>query len=91
VDSKNCIIGVEEVGGGLRVSWEVWLISNDVPECKYCKECAHGVDLMKCIGGEQCTLTESLRVGSLSGQWGGMWWLSKSCMRWLSGGRSEGG
>ncbi len=71
MDSKNCIVGVEKVGGGLRVSWEVLLISDDVPECKCCKECVCGVDLMKCVGGKQCTLTESLRAGSLSSWWGG--------------------
>ncbi len=71
MDSKNCIVGVEKVGGGLRVSWEVLLISNDVSECKCRKERVRGVDLMKCVGGEQCILIESLRVGSLSGWWGG--------------------
>jgi hypothetical protein len=91
VDSKDHIVGVEEVGGDLRVSWEVVLISNNVLKCECCKEPVCRVDLMKSIGGEQWTLTESLRVGSLSGWWGGMWWLSERGMQWLSGGRGEGG
>ncbi len=67
MDSKNCIVGVEKVGGGLQVLWELMLISKDISDCKCHKELARRVDLMKCMGGEQCTLTESLRVGSLSG------------------------
>jgi hypothetical protein len=68
---KILIVGVEKVGGGLRVSWEILLISDDVSDWECCKERARRVDLMKCIGGEQCTLTESLRVGSLRGRWVG--------------------
>ncbi len=71
MDFKNCIIGVEKVRGGLQASWEVLLIYDDVSDCKYCEERVRGVDLMKCVRGEQCTLTESLRVGCLSGRWVG--------------------